>query len=95
MQTFLSRFRDPGRGQGLAGIRRFVGKWSGKLSVRSGSARIALVPTWYDDVPRAENLPFFPGALVQITIPEAVRERGHGAGSAGAARPAAAQADLF
>ena len=91
----VSRFRDPGRGQGLAGIRRFVGKWSGKLSVRSGTARIALVPEWDDDVPLAENLPYFAGAQVQITIPEAARDGGPAAGGAGAARPAAAKADLF
>ena len=28
----VSRFRDPGRGQGLAGVRRYVGRWDGKLS---------------------------------------------------------------
>ena len=67
----VSRFRDPGRGQGLAGIRRFVSKWTGKLSVRSGSARIALVPEWDDDVALRENLAPFPGAQVQITIPAA------------------------
>lgn len=65
----VSRFRDPGRGQGLAGIRRFVSKWSGKLSVRSGTARIALVPDWDDDVALREDLAPFPGAQVQITIP--------------------------
>jgi hypothetical protein len=66
-----SRFaRDPGRGQGLAGIRRYVGKWAGKLSVRSGTARIAIVPGWDEDVPLREGLPAFPGAQVQITIPE-------------------------
>lgn len=66
----VSRFRDPGRGQGLAGVRRYVGRWDGKLSVRSGTARIAIVPNWDDDVPLAENLPLFPGAQVQVTIPE-------------------------
>jgi len=71
----VSRFRDPGRGQGLAGIRRYVGKWSGKLSVRSGTARIAIVPAWDDDVPLAEQLPAFPGAQMQITIPERVPAR--------------------
>lgn len=71
----VSRFRDPGRGQGLAGIRRYVGKWSGKLSVRSGTARIAIVPPWDDDVPLAEQLPAFPGAQMQITIPERVPAR--------------------
>ncbi len=65
----VSRFNDSGRGQGLAGIRRYVGKWSGKLSVRSGTARIAIKPDWDDDEPMHEHLPFFPGAQVQITIP--------------------------
>jgi anti-sigma regulatory factor (Ser/Thr protein kinase) len=66
----VSRFRDPGRGQGLAGVRKYVGRWGGKLSVRSGTARIAVVPDWDDDVPLQENLPFFPGAQIQVTIPE-------------------------
>jgi hypothetical protein len=68
----VSRFRDPGRGQGLAGVRRFVGKWDGKLSIRSGTARIAIVPGWDDDAPLEEGLPSFPGAQMQITIPERV-----------------------
>lgn len=68
----VSRFRDPGRGQGLAGVRRYVGRWDGKLSVRSGTARIAIVPNWDDDVPLEEDLPPFPGAQVQVTIPERV-----------------------
>jgi len=71
----VSRFRDRGRGQGLAGVRNFLGKWVGKLSVRSGTARIAIVPAWDDDVPLLENLAPFPGAQVQITIPERVAER--------------------
>lgn len=71
----VSRFRDPGRGQGLAGVRRYIGRWDGKLSVRSGTARIAIVPTWDDDVPLLEKLPAFPGAQMQITIPERVPPR--------------------
>ena len=71
----VSRFRDPGRGQGLAGVRRYVGRWDGKLSVRSGTARIALVPSWDDDVPLTEKLPPFPGAQMQITIPERMVSR--------------------
>ncbi|MDE3128104.1 MAG: sensor histidine kinase, partial [Gemmatimonadota bacterium] len=66
----VSRFRDPGRGQGLSGVRRYCGRWEGKLSIRSGTARIALVPKWDEDVPLEENLPQFPGAQVQVTIPE-------------------------
>ena len=71
----VSRFRDPGRGQGLAGVRRFVGKWDGKLSIRSGTARIAIVPSWDEDVPLAEDLAPFPGAQIQITIPERIPPR--------------------
>ncbi len=67
----VSRFRDPGRGQGLAGIRRYVSRWSGKLSVRSGTARIAIVPSWDDDVPLADGLPDFPGSQVLLIIPAA------------------------
>lgn len=68
----VSRYRDPGRGQGLAGVRKYIGRWGGKLSVRSGTARIAIVPDWDDDVPLEENLPNFPGAQIQVTIPERV-----------------------
>jgi anti-sigma regulatory factor (Ser/Thr protein kinase) len=71
----VSRFRDPGRGQGLAGVRRYIGRWDGKLSVRSGTARIAIVPSWDDDVPLVEKLAAFPGAQMQITIPERVAAR--------------------
>lgn len=68
----VSRFRhgDKGRGQGLAGIRRFVGRWEGKLTVRSGTARLAITPDWDEDVPMTESLPYFPGAQMQIVIPE-------------------------
>lgn len=68
----VSRFRDPGRGQGLAGVRKYVGRWGGKLSVRSGTARIAIVPDWDDDAPLEEGLAAFPGAQIQVTIPEKV-----------------------
>jgi anti-sigma regulatory factor (Ser/Thr protein kinase) len=65
-----SRFLDPGRGRGLAGVRKFIHSWDGKFSVRSGTARIAIVPSWDQDVPMKENLAFFPGAQVQMTLPE-------------------------
>lgn len=65
----VSRFRDPGRGQGLAGIKRYLLRWQGKIAIRSGTARLSVLPEWDDDVPLAERLPFFPGSQVQITIP--------------------------
>ncbi len=64
-----SRFRDPGRGQGLAGIRRYLARWEGKIAIRSGTARIAIVPPWDDDVPLRADLPAFPGAQVLLIIP--------------------------
>ena len=66
----VSRFRDPGRGQGLAGIRRYLARWDGKIAIRSGTARIAIVPPWDDDVPLKDGLPAFPGAQVLVIIPE-------------------------
>ena len=66
----VSRFRDPGRGQGLAGIRRYLARWDGKIAIRSGTARIAIVPRWDDDVPLREGLPPFPGSQVLLIIPE-------------------------
>jgi hypothetical protein len=65
-----SRFRDRGRGQGLAAARKYVTKWDGKLSVRSGTARIAIVPSWDDDQPLEEGLAPFAGAQLQVIIPE-------------------------
>ena len=64
------RFRDSGRGQGIAGIRRFIGRWQGKLTVRSGTARIAIIPDWDEDTPRQDSLPWFPGAQMQVIVPE-------------------------
>ncbi|HEY7685264.1 MAG TPA: ATP-binding protein [Gemmatimonadales bacterium] len=66
----VSRFRDPGRGQGLKGIRNYVSRWEGKLAIRSGTARIAIVPPWDDDVPLADGLPNFPGSQVLLIVPE-------------------------
>ncbi|MGQ0703966.1 MAG: ATP-binding protein [Gemmatimonadales bacterium] len=65
----VSRYRDPGRGQGLYHIRGYLSRWQGKISVRSGTARIAIVPPWDDDRALAEQLPFFPGSQVLIVIP--------------------------
>lgn len=68
----ISRFREPGRGHGLAGVKRYVSRWGGKLSVRSGTARIGIIPSWDDDEALVKNLAPFPGAQVQIIIPEHV-----------------------
>jgi hypothetical protein len=70
----ISRFRDRGRGHGLGESRKYVSQWGGKLSVRSGTARISIVPKWDDDVPLAEGLAPFSGSQVQVIIPERVTQ---------------------
>jgi hypothetical protein len=65
----VSRFPDAGRGQGLKGTRGYIGRRNGMLTIRSGTARIGLIPTWDDSVPLQENLPYFPGAQLRVIIP--------------------------
>jgi len=64
-----SRFRDPGRGQGLQAIRRQVERWNGVVRIRSADAMIARVPEWDDSSPLRSGLPSFPGAQVLIVMP--------------------------
>jgi anti-sigma regulatory factor (Ser/Thr protein kinase) len=79
----ISRFRDPGRGQGLAAIKKYVVDWKGKISIRSGTARFTFVPPWDDDVPLAEGLAAFPGSQMQIVIPEQGETGGRANGRTG------------
>lgn len=65
----VSRFRDPGRGQGLLQTKRYLGRWQGKISIRSGTARVAIAPPWDDEPPRTEDLPYFPGSQVNVFLP--------------------------
>lgn len=79
----VSRFRDPGRGQGLGQIKKYVVDWKGKISIRSGTARFTFVPAWDDDVPLAEGLAAFPGSQMQIVIPEQGESGGRANGRTG------------
>jgi hypothetical protein len=66
----ITRFPDPGRGQGIQQIRKQVRKWGGLVKVRSGTARIADVPEWDPAIPPLETgLPFFPGAQITVVLP--------------------------
>ena len=64
-----TRFRDPGRGQGIKQIRRQVGRWGGKVAIRSGSARIADIPEWDSAPPMETELAAFPGSQILIVLP--------------------------
>jgi hypothetical protein len=72
----LTRFPEPGRGQGIQQIRKQVGRWSGAIAIRSGTARIADVPPWDDSPPMETDLPGFPGAQINIILPAQGPENG-------------------
>jgi signal transduction histidine kinase len=65
-----SRFSDPGRGHGLSEVRKLVQKWNGKISIRSGTARLVLAPTWDSAAEHQTGLSSFPGTLISIILPE-------------------------
>ncbi len=68
----LTRFPDSGRGQGIQQIRKQVRRWDGLISIRSGTARIADVPQWFEAPPLEEGLSDFPGTQINIVLPEQV-----------------------
>lgn len=68
----LTRFTDPGRGQGLQQIRKQVRKWDGLISLRSGSARISQVPEWDESPPMVDGMAPLPGAQIGIILPAAL-----------------------
>jgi anti-sigma regulatory factor (Ser/Thr protein kinase) len=65
-----SRYEDEGRGHGLAAVRRFVDQWQGKLSIRSGTARLSIIPAWARGKAKETNLIAFPGSQINILLPE-------------------------
>ncbi|HET9064438.1 MAG TPA: ATP-binding protein [Gemmatimonadales bacterium] len=71
----ISRFRDPGRGQGLAGTKRYLARWQGKITIRSGTARVGIIPAWDDEPPMTQGLAWFPGSQVTIVIPGKATDR--------------------
>ncbi|MBI5410215.1 MAG: sensor histidine kinase [Nitrospirae bacterium] len=66
----VSRYEDAGRGHGLAAVRRFVREWNGKISIRSGTAKLSIIPDWARGREKEINLTYFPGAQINIMLPE-------------------------
>ncbi len=66
----FSRYRDEGRGHGLASVRRFIGQWNGKITIRSGTARFSIIPDWAWGKEIEKNLTYFPGSQINIMLPE-------------------------
>jgi len=65
-----SRYTDEGRGHGLAAVRRFVKQWNGRLSIRSGTAKLSIVPEWARGKEKEISLTHFPGSQINIMLPE-------------------------
>ena len=65
-----SRHEDEGRGHGLAAAKRFIEQWQGRLSIRSGTARLSLIPKWARGREREMNLVNLPGSQINIILPE-------------------------
>jgi anti-sigma regulatory factor (Ser/Thr protein kinase) len=66
----ISRHLDEGRGHGLAAVRNFVQNWNGKISIRSGTAKLSIIPSWSWGKAREQNLTSFPGSQINIMLPE-------------------------
>jgi hypothetical protein len=81
-----TRFHDPGRGQGIQQIRKLVGRWGGRISIRSGSARIADVPDWDESQVLEKDLPVLPGAQIGIVLPARVETADAAPAGTGAGR---------
>lgn len=65
-----SRFDDIGRGHGLRAVRDLTQQWGGRLVMRSGSARLGIIPAWGRGRTEERGLPHFPGTQAWITLPE-------------------------
>ena len=65
-----TRYTEEGRGHGLAAVRRFVSQWNGKLSIRSGTAKLSIIPDWARGKEKEINLTEFPGAQINIMLPQ-------------------------
>jgi len=64
-----SGHQEAGRGHGLAAVKDFVKRWGAKLSIRSGTARLSLLP---DRDHRSETgLLDFPGVRISLVLSEA------------------------
>ena len=68
-----SRFRDPGRGQGLSRVRKRIDTWGGSLSIRSGTTTLSERYGLGDEPNAITGLPEIAGAHLLITIPIPLR----------------------
>ena len=65
-----SRYDDIGRGHGLTSVRKLVQRWNGKFMIRSGTAKVGIVPQWDATKPQQSALSFLHGTQISIILPE-------------------------
>jgi hypothetical protein len=51
-------------------VKRFIKQWNGKISIRSGTAKLSIIPDWAWGRVRERNLAYFPGSQINIMLPE-------------------------
>ena len=64
-----SRHAEMGRGHGLTEVRKRIYGWNGKISIRSGTAKVSIIPTWDRGRPALSSLVLFPGTQINIVLP--------------------------
>jgi hypothetical protein len=70
----ISRYEDLGRGNGIIRTRELVDKHSGKISIRSGTAKLwGKIPSWEFERFFNKPLTYLPGTQVSINLPLAAQ----------------------
>jgi len=49
---------------------KFINQWKGKLSIPSGTARLSIIAQWARGKKKELNLTPFPGAQINMLLPE-------------------------
>lgn len=65
----VSRYDEPGRGHGLTKVRQLVEKWKGKITIRSGTAKVGIIPRWGTEKFPSRPLTYFSGTQISIILP--------------------------
>ena len=66
----VSRFNDPGRGNGIVRSKELVNKLNGKMSIRSGTAKLwGKIPSWEIERFFRKSLTYLPGTQINIQLP--------------------------
>ena len=66
----VSRYDDPGRGNGIIKTRDLVARHRGKMMVRSGRAKVwGAIPSWQIERFLRKRLRYLPGTQVSISFP--------------------------